>query len=247
MKIYILTLFPDFFDSFLVSGMVKRAIDKGRLRVKTVNIRDFAVDRYGSVDDYPFGGGDGMVMRVDVVYNALKSIKRKGEVVLLSPKGEVLNQKIMRQFSKMDTLTLICSRYKGVDARVENFVDRIVSIGDYILSGGEVAAEVLIDGVSRLLPDVVGKINSVNTDSFEYDMLEAPLYTRPREFMGFDVPEVLLSGNHEEIERWKRIESIKMTLDRRPDIIEKTMLSKEDKKILKKLKEERKNEGNPND
>ena len=247
MKIYILTLFPDFFDSFLVSGMVKRAIDKGRLRIKTVNIRDFAVDRYGSVDDYPFGGGDGMVMRVDVVYNALKSIKRKGEVVLLSPKGEVLNQKIMRQFSKMETLTLICSRYKGVDARVENFVDRIVSIGDYILSGGEVAAEVIIDGVSRLLPDVVGKINSVNTDSFEYDMLESPLYTRPREFMGFGVPEVLLSGNHQEIERWKRIESIKMTLDRRPDIIEKIMLSKDDKKILKKLKEERKNERNPND
>jgi len=247
MNIYILTLFPDFFDSFLESGMVKRAIDKGQLTLKTVNIRNFAQDRYGSVDDYPFGGGDGMVMRVDVIYNALKSIKRKGEVVLLSPKGEVLNQKIMRQFSKMKTITLICSRYKGVDVRVENFVDRVVSIGDFILSGGETAAEVLVDGISRLLPDVVGKINSVNTDSFEYDILEPPLYTRPREFMGFSVPKILLSGNHQEIERWKRIESIKMTLDRRPDIIEKTMLSKEDKKILKKLKGERKNEGNPND
>jgi tRNA (guanine37-N1)-methyltransferase len=220
MEINILSIFPSLFKPFLETGIIGRAKEKGIITFNLIDIRDFSSDSYGTVDDYPYGGGAGMVMKVEPIFKALESLEEKGETYLLSPRGERLSQKMAKELSKKEVLSFICGRYKGVDERVREFVDGEISIGDYILSGGEVAAMVVVEAVTRLLPGAVGDVDSVNTDSFEKGLLDSPVYTRPREFKGKEVPEVLLSGNHGEIEHWREAEAIKLTKKYRKDIME---------------------------
>lgn len=219
MKINIFTIFPSIFESFLDAGIIGKAKERGIITFKLIDIRDFAADSYGTVDDYPYGGGPGMVMMVEPIVKALESVGERGVTYLLSPRGKNFDQKRAKELSKEGTLSLVCGRYKGVDERVRDFVDGEISIGDYILSGGEVGAMVIVEAVTRLLPGAVGDINSVNTDSFENGLLDSPLYTRPRVFRDKEVPEVLLSGNHAKIESWRKEEAIRVTEEYRKDIM----------------------------
>ena len=221
MHFNILTIFPEMFPGTLSGGVVGRALDKGIWSYNAINIRDFAINNYGSVDDEQFGGGAGMVMRPDVVGNAIDSVKEKGKIIFFSPRGRVLNQKLVHEYAKCKTLTLLCGRYEGLDQRVIDEYDiEEVSIGDYVLSGGEVAAQVFIDSAVRLLDNVVGGgLEATGNESFEIGGLEWPLYTRPSVWRGQSVPEVLLSGHHGNIERWRKQQSDEITRKRRPDLI----------------------------
>ena len=221
MHFNILTIFPEMFPGTLSSGVVGRALDKGIWSYNAINIRDFAINNYGSVDDEQFGGGAGMVMRPDVVGNAIDSVKEKGKIIFFSPRGRVLNQKLVHEYAKCKTITLLCGRYEGLDQRVIDEYDiEEVSIGDYVLSGGEVAAQVFIDTAVRLLDNVVGGgLEAIGNESFEIGGLEWPLYTRPSVWRGQSVPEVLLSGHHGNIERWRKQQSDEITRKRRPDLI----------------------------
>jgi tRNA (guanine37-N1)-methyltransferase len=220
MEINILSIFPSLFKAFLKTGIIGRAKENKIISFNLIDIRDFSSDSYGTVDDYPYGGGAGMVMKAEPIVTALESISKKGEVYLLSPRGERFDQRMARELSEKEILTLICGRYKGVDERVRDFVDGEISVGDYILSGGEVAAMVVVEALTRLLPGAVGDVESVNTDSFERGLLDAPVYTRPQEFRGKKVPEVLLSGNHGEIEQWRKEKAVELTKKYRKDIME---------------------------
>ncbi|MEO0293058.1 MAG: tRNA (guanosine(37)-N1)-methyltransferase TrmD [candidate division WOR-3 bacterium] len=226
MNINIFSIFPSLFHPFLEVGIVRRAKEKGIVSFNIINIRDFASDSYGTVDDYPYGGGPGMIMKVEPIVRALESVeeKKRGIVYLLSPRGEKFNQQMARNLAEKEALSLVCGRYKGVDERVRDFVDGEISIGDYILSGGEVAAMVIVEAIVRLLPGVVGNIESVNTDSFEKNILDAPYYTRPQDFRGKKVPDVLLSGDHKRIAKWREEEAIRLTKKYRMDIMSKTSL-----------------------
>ncbi len=221
MHFNILTIFPEMFPGTLSGGVVGRALDKGIWSYNAINIRDFAINNYGSVDDEQFGGGAGMVMRPDVVGNAIDSVKEKGKIIFFSPRGRVLNQKLVHEYAKCKTITLLCGRYEGLDQRVIDEYDiEEVSIGDYVLSGGEVAAQVFIDSAVRLLDNVVGGgLEATGNESFEIGGLEWPLYTRPSVWRGQSVPEVLLSGHHGNIERWRKQQSDEITRKRRPDLI----------------------------
>ncbi len=223
MHFNILTVFPEMFPGTLGAGVVGRALDKNIWSMNVVNIRDFAINNYGSVDDEQFGGGAGMVMRPDVLGDAIDSIKNKGKIIYFSPRGVPLNQKIVREFvaDKNAVYTLLCGRYEGIDERVLQEYDIMeVSIGDYILSGGEVAAQVFVDSCVRLLDNVVGGgIDATTNESFDIGGLEWPLYTRPSVWRGRNVPEVLLSGHHGNIERWRKQQSVDITKARRPDLI----------------------------
>jgi tRNA (guanine37-N1)-methyltransferase len=211
------------FPGTLSGGVVGRALDKGIWSYNTINIRDFAINNYGSVDDTQFGGGAGMVMRPDCLGDALDSIKNKGKIIYFSPRGVTLNQKLVREFiaDNNTTYTLLCGRYEGIDERViEQYDIMELSIGDYILSGGEVAAQVFVDSCVRLLDNVVhGGADTTENESFEIGGLEWPLYTRPSVWRGQSVPEVLLSGHHGNIERWRKQQSDEITKERRPDLI----------------------------
>jgi len=220
MKINIFSIFPSLFESFLETGIIGRAKEKGIISFKLIDIRDFSSDTYGTVDDSPYGGGPGMVMMAEPIVKALESLGERGKTYLLSPRGKKFNQKMARELSKEKVLSLVCGRYKGVDERVRDFVDGEISIGDYILSGGEVAVMVVVEALTRLLPGAVGDVDSVNTDSFERGLLDSPIYTRPQEFRGKEVPEVLLSGNHAKIKGWREEEAIKLTRKYRKDIVE---------------------------
>ena len=221
MHFNILTIFPEVFPGTLGEGVVGRALDKKIWSFATTNIRDFAINNYGSVDDEQFGGGAGMVMRPDVLGDALDSIKDKGKIIYFSPRGKVLNQKLVHEYLKNDTITLLCGRYEGIDQRIIDEYDiEEVSIGDYVLSGGEVAAQVFIDSMVRLMDNVVGGgSETTENESFEIGGLEWPLYTRPSVWRGQSVPEVLLSGHHGNIERWRKQQSDEITKERRPDLI----------------------------
>ena len=223
MHFNILTIFPEMFPGTLGGGVVGRALDKGIWSYDIINIRDFAINNYGSVDDTQFGGGAGMVMRPDVLGDALDSIKNPGKIIYFSPRGPTLNQKKVREFvvDKDATYTLLCGRYEGIDERViEQYGIMELSIGDYILSGGEIAAQVFVDSCVRLLDNVVhGGDETTNNESFEIGGLEWPLYTRPSVWRGQSVPEVLLSGHHGNIERWRKQQSVDITKERRPDLI----------------------------
>ena len=221
MHFNILTIFPEMFPGTLSGGIVGRALDKGIWSMDVVNIRDFAINNYGSVDDEQFGGGAGMVMRPDVLGNAIDSIKNKGKIIFFSPRGKQLNQKLVREYIKCDNFTLLCGRYEGIDQRVIDEYDiEEVSVGDYILSGGELAAQIFIDSAVRLLDNVLGGgADSTTNESFEIGGLEWPLYTRPSVWRGQSVPEVLLSGHHGNIERWRKQQSDELTKKRRPDLI----------------------------
>ena len=224
MRIDVLTLFPDAFRGPLDVSIIKRAREDGLLELQIHDIREHAADRHRSVDDYPFGGGQGMVMRVDVLDRALQFVQEQdgppGLVVYLSPQGEVLNDRIVRELARNERLVLVCGRYEGVDERfVEHCVDREISIGDYILTGGELPAMVLIDAVARHIPGALGDEVSPEEESFVGGLLEHPQYTRPAEYRAWEVPEVLLSGHHANIEKWKKEQRLKRTQERRPDLL----------------------------
>jgi tRNA (guanine37-N1)-methyltransferase len=224
MRIDVLTLFPEAFAGPLDVSIIKRAREDGLLDLLLHDVRAFATDKHRSVDDYPFGGGQGMVMRVDVLDRALSDVQEQGSgrglVVYLSPQGEVLNDRLVRELARKDRLVLVCGRYEGVDERfVKHCVDREVSIGDYILTGGELPAMVLIDAVARHIPGALGDEASPEEESFVGGLLEHPQYTRPAEYKGWTVPEVLLSGHHANIEKWKAEQRLERTKARRPDLL----------------------------
>ena len=223
MHFNILTIFPELFPGTLGAGVVGRALDKKIWSYDVINIRDFAINNYGSVDDTQFGGGAGMVMRPDALGDALDSIKNRGKIIYFSPRGKTLDQKMVREFiSDPDaTYTLLCGRYEGIDERIiEEYDIMELSIGDYILSGGEIAAQVFVDSCVRVMDNVVhGGDDTTQNESFEIGGLEWPLYTRPSVWRGRSVPEVLLSGHHGNIERWRKQQSVDITKERRPDLI----------------------------
>ncbi len=242
MRFDVLTIFPGMFEAYLSEGVLGRAVKRGLAQVRVVNIRDFAQGPHKTTDDRPYGGGNGMVMKPGPIHRALSSIERvrgRSQVILLSPQGERFDQSTAWELSGWDQLILVCGRYEGVDERVIiSSVDRELSLGDFILSGGELAALMLMDAVSRLLPGVLGGEGSNLEDTFEDGLLEYPQYTRPSVFQGMAVPDILLSGDHEKIRLWRRRESLRRTLERRPDLLEKARLTAEDEAILAELKEE---------
>ena len=232
----ILTVFPEMFTSFCGCSLLKKALDKGLISIQLHDIRNYAGDKHRMTDDAPYGGGGGMVMKVEPIDKALQSIPMVADevpIVLLTPQGERFCQKIAEEMALCPQLLLVCGHYEGVDERVRaKLVSREVSIGDYILTGGELSAMVLVDAVSRLVPGVLGNSDSAGADSFSMGLLEYPHYTRPAEYRGWKVPEVLLSGNHREIELWRRRESLQRTLKKRPDLLMGMELTRQEKKWL---------------
>jgi tRNA (guanine37-N1)-methyltransferase len=224
MRIDILTVLPELLESPLQHSIMKRAQEKGLLQVQVHHLRQWAVNEYGQVDDYQYGGGAGMVMMCEPLANAIEELskeKKFDEIIYLTPDGERLNQKIANTLSLKENLLLICGHYKGIDERIrEHFVTKEISIGDYVLSGGELAAAVLVDCVGRLIPGVLNDETSALFDSFQDNLLAPPVYTRPENFHGWKVPDVLLSGNHKLIEEWRHEQSLKRTKERRPDLLD---------------------------
>lgn len=242
MRFDILTLFPDLFPSFLKESILGRAIKRGVVDIRLTDIRSYARGPHKVTDDRPYGGGNGMVMKPGPICRALDSIERdedRSKVLLLTPQGTPFEQSVAWELSRWDHLILICGRYEGVDERVRlDYIDGELSIGDYVLSGGELAAMVVVDAVCRLVPGVLGGERSNLEDSFEEGLLEYPQYTRPRVFNNREVPPVLLSGDHEKIRLWRRVESLRRTLERRPDLLKKAGLKAEDMAVLARLREE---------
>jgi tRNA (guanine37-N1)-methyltransferase len=243
-RVTILTLNPGFFEGPLGEGMIRIGREKGIVDVALIHIRDFANDRYGTTDDYPYGGGAGMVMKVDTIARAYESVvdavpDAKPKVLATSPQGRVFDQAWARELAVEKHLVVVCGRYKGIDERVIPTVEaEEVSIGDYVLSGGEAAALVILDAVTRLQEGVLGHAESAEADSFSEALLDAPVYTRPEDFRGLKVPDVLLSGNHEQIRIWRRREAIRRTLQKRPDLIRQRVWSAEDRKLLNEIEKE---------
>jgi len=264
MKFDILTIFPDFFHGPLDYGIVRRAREVGLVNVTVHDLRVFTRDRHRTVDDRPFGGGEGMVLKPEPIFECVESLDmaaredRRGtreSVVLLSPQGELFNQEIAVKLAGLRRLVLICGRYEGVDERVSTFLtDRELSVGDYVLSGGELGAAIIVDAVTRLLPGALGNAASAQQESFTRGaaraadgptstcgsggLLDYPHYTRPAEFCGMTVPEVLVSGNHEEVRRWRRRQALRKTLRNRPDLLERVALSPEDKELIAQIEGE---------
>ena len=247
MQIDILTLFPQMFVEPFSFGIFQRAVDNGLISLRVHNIRDFTHDKHNIADDYPYGGGSGMVMKPEPIFEAVDSIKTGMKdiagnvpVVLLSPQGRMFSQQIAQELSQHENLILICGHYEGVDERVsQHLATDEISIGDYVLAGGEIPAMVVIDAVVRLLPGVLGSEESPLDDSHAHGLLEYPQYTRPAEYRGWSVPEVLLSGNHEQIRLWRRTQSLIRTKKRRPDLLESASLTREDLEILSKLRDDK--------
>lgn len=240
MKIDILTLFPSMINSMLKESIIGKAIAEEKVEVETTDIRDFTKNKHKKVDDYTFGGGNGMLMTPEPVYNAIENIKTsKSKIIYLSPKGKKYTQDIANKLSKEEHIVLICGHYEGIDNRIiENYVDEEISIGDYVLTGGELGALVLADSIIRLLPGVLREEESYTEESHYNGLLEYPQYTRPREFNGFSVPNVLISGDHKKIDEWRKYQSIKETYLKRPDLLEKRELDKKEKEILEKVLKE---------
>lgn len=237
MRITILTLFPEMFEGFVSNSIIKRAIGKEIVEVKVVNIRDYTLDKYGRVDTPPVGGGAGLIMKCQPVVDAIKANScEKTHKILMSPRGEKYSQKKAIQFSKLDDLLIVCGHYEGIDERVNNYVDELVSIGDYILTGGEIPAMGIADSVIRLLDGAITDI-SLDEESFNNNALEYPQYTEPANYDGYEVPNILYTGNHTAIEKYRRKESLRLTKEYRPDLFAKLELSKQDKILLQELEE----------
>jgi len=238
MRFDILTIFPQLLTSPLEEGIVRRAIRDGKITVGLHNIRDFAVDKHAMTDDRPFGGGEGMVMKPEPIVAALDHVKQQapgGRVILLSPQGRIFNQEIAMELAAAERLILICGRYEGVDERIRaHYVDEELSIGDFVLTGGELAALVVLDAVTRLLPGVLGCEDSASRDTFSRGLLKNPQYTRPRVFEGHEVPEVLLSGDHAAVEEWRLAAAVRLTAERRPELLSRVRFSDAESKMLKK-------------
>ena len=253
MQIDVLTLFPEMLRSPLEHSILKRARESGRLDVRLVDIREFSTDRHRTVDDMPYGGGAGMVMKPEPIFRAVEQITADAgdagpaRIVLMTPQGEPFSQERARELAQEDHLVLLCGRYEGVDERVrEHLVTDELSIGDYVLTGGELPALVVLDAVARLIPGVLGDEESPRHDSFTDDLLEHPQYTRPADFRGWTVPEILLSGHHEEVARWRRRQSLLRTLQRRPDLFRRHHLTEEELTLLG-LERPRRRKGRPRD
>ena len=242
MRFYVMTLFPEQFDSVLQSSILKRALEAGLIHVELINIRDFSGNKHNRVDDYTYGGGAGMLMAAPPVYRAYEYIVstwnlEHPRVVYLTPQGRVFNQQASMELSREEDIILLCGHYEGIDERVlTKIVTDYISIGDYVLTGGELPAMILIDSISRLVPGVLNNESSAEFESFQDSLLEYPQYTRPEEFMGAKVPEVLLSGHHAKIEQWRREQSILRTAKNRPDLLEKAVLSQKEQNWLLKQK-----------
>ncbi len=236
----VLTIFPGIFSSPLAESLMKKALDRNLIQVRIMDLRDFTQDKHRMIDDYPYGGGVGMVMKPEPVIRAVEEIKEEdpeAQAVLLTPQGRRLDQELAREMSGHKHWILICGRYEGMDERVRlTVVDREISIGDYILTGGEIPALVVIEAVSRYIPGFLGCEQSVKEESFSHGLLEYPQYTRPPVYRGIAVPEILLSGHHGQIERWRRRESLRKTFLQRPDLLERASLSEEDQAFLRELK-----------
>jgi tRNA (guanine37-N1)-methyltransferase len=244
MQFDILTLFPAMLEGPLAASILGKAIDKGLLTVNLHNLRDWAKGKHLVTDDTPYGGGDGMVMKVDPVARALSELKQQSpqsRVLLMSPQGKIFQQADAERFSREPGLIFVCGRYEGFDERIRSLVDEEISLGDFVLTGGELAAAVVLDATARLLPGVLGSSGSALTDSFSDGLLEYPQYTRPAEFNGMRVPEVLASGNHQAIATWRRREQLRRTLERRPELLETAPLTQQDRLYLDKLRTESEN------
>ena len=236
MKITILTLFPEMFESYLNTSIIKRAIAKGLVDYQIINIRDHTKNKYNRVDDYPTGGGAGLIMQCQPVLDALKSIDRKNsKVMLTSPRGKTFTQAKAEELSKEDHLIFICGHYEGIDERVNKYVDELISIGDFILTGGEIPVMAICDSVTRLIKGVIAE-ESTKDESFLNGLLEYPQYTFPYDYEGDKIPDILFSGNHEAIKKWRKKKSFELTRIHRPDLFEKYPFSKQDLKLIEELK-----------
>ena len=241
MNFYVLTLFPEMIQEAVMTSITGRAITDEKISVKAINIRDYADNDYGQIDDYPYGGGAGMVMQAPPIYNAyqdiIKELGYKPRVIYMTPQGKTYEQSDAKSFAEEKDIVILCGHYEGVDERVlEEIVTDNISIGDYVLTGGELPALVVIDSITRLVPGVLNNDDSAVTESFEDGLLEHPQYTRPAEFNGKEVPEILLSGNHAKINEYRRQESLKRTYERRPDMLESADLSEKDRDFLDSIK-----------
>ncbi|MFU0823901.1 tRNA (guanosine(37)-N1)-methyltransferase TrmD [Clostridium sp.] len=233
MRIDILTLFPEMFQVFDYS-IIGRAIKNNIIKINTHNIREYSTNKHKKVDDYPYGGGAGMVMTPQPIVDAVKSIKKlnKGKVIFLGPRGKTFNQEMAKKFSQEDEIIFLCGHYEGIDERIYKYIDEEISLGDFVLTGGEMACIPIVDSICRLIPGVLASSESFMEESFYNGVLEYPQYTRPECFEGEKVPEVLLSGHHENIRKWRRKQSLIITKKLRPDLFNKISLSKEDKKLI---------------
>ncbi|HIS99289.1 MAG TPA: tRNA (guanosine(37)-N1)-methyltransferase TrmD [Candidatus Faecaligallichristensenella faecipullorum] len=251
MKIKVLTIFPEMLEPVLHSSILGRAMEKGLLEVELINIRDYSKNKHRNTDDYPFGGGAGMVMLAQPIVDAMRAAMGEnfqGRRIYLSPRGRTLNQQVVEELAREQELILLCGHYEGVDQRALDLViDEELSVGDYVLTGGELPALIVIDAVSRLIPGVLGSEESPEDESFSTGLLEYPQYTRPRVFEGMEAPEVLLNGHHAHIQRWRREKSLEITLKRRPELLERAPLDKADRLYLEALRarEEEFNEDDP--
>ena len=244
MKIDILTLFPGMFEPVVSSSILGRAVDRDKMEIRLTDIRDFSNDKHNRADDYPFGGGGGMVMMADPVFGALESVNAQGKkIIYMSPRGKIIDREKIEELAGLDEMVILCGHYEGIDQRIiDHWNMEEISIGDYVLTGGELPAMVLIDAVARFIPDVLGNENSAADESIYSGLLEYPQYTKPREYRGMDVPEVLVSGNHKLIALWRLKQSLILTKERRPDLIDEFVkksgkLSKEERKILEEIVE----------
>ncbi|WP_295631426.1 tRNA (guanosine(37)-N1)-methyltransferase TrmD [uncultured Mitsuokella sp.] len=242
MRIDMVTLFPEMFAGPFGDSITKRAVENGILDIHFTNFRDFSFDKHKHVDDSPFGGGAGMVLKPEPMYRAVRDVLEKTQefaanrrVLIMDPSGPVFTQEKAKELAKYDQLVFICGHYEGFDARIYPLADEAISIGDFVLTGGELPAMVITDAVSRMLPGVLGDEDSAPTDSFYDGLLEFPQYTRPREFEGMEVPDILLSGDHAKIREWRHQESLRMTMEKRPDLLEKKELSEKDRDFLRRI------------
>lgn len=241
MNIHILSLFPEMFAGVFNTSILKKAQEKNEVVLNVVNFRDFSGNKHHQVDDYPYGGGAGMVLKPEPIFNAVESLtsnkEQKRRIILLCPQGERFSQQKAEELSREEELIFICGHYEGYDERIrEHLITDEISLGDFVLTGGELAAMTIVDSVVRLLPNVLGNAESHEKDSFSTGLLEHPHYTRPVEYRGYKVPDVLLSGNHAEIEKWRREQSLKRTSDRRPELLATAELNEGDKQVLRMLK-----------
>ncbi len=237
MKINVLTLFPDMFAP-VQQSMLGRGLEDKKWNLNLINFRDFTSDIHHHVDDSPYGGGAGMVLQIMPIKKALDTIENKGKVIITAPQGKTFNQEMAREWAQEDNLTFICGHYEGFDYRIYDFVDEIVSIGDFVLTGGELPTMSMIDATVRLLPGVLGNAASPVDESFSHGLLEYPQYTRPADFEGKKVPEVLMSGNHQKIAEWRLKESLRMTYKKRPDMLVYRVLTAQEQKLLEEIKRE---------
>ena len=245
MNFHVFTLFPEMVSGCLNTSILGRATEKGLIAFDVINIRDYTLERHGKVDDYPYGGGAGMVMQAEPIYRAYEALKEKighkPRVVYMTPQGQVFSQKIAEELAKEEDLVFLCGHYEGIDERVlELIATDYLSAGDYVLTGGELPAMMMIDCISRLVPGVLNNDVSAEFESFHDNLLEYPQYTRPEEYMGMKVPEILLSGHHANIEKWRREQSIIRTLERRPELLKDANLSKKEQQFLDRLLADRK-------